>query len=228
MPARGRGLAILLFTASMAPPVLAGGLPDGLVYLADIAPAIRQDIRYASGRNFTGARVPGYRAAECVLAREAALALRKVDESLAAQGFGLAVLDCYRPRKAVRHFVRWAAAGGWTDPAHHPRIARSDLVDKGYIAARSSHSTGFTVDATLADRNGAELDMGTPFDFFDPRAHTASRAVSPEAMERRRVLVRAMAAVGFVNYRREWWHFSLKRTPAAAPIHDIDIVPRGG
>ena len=220
---------MLVIAAAAAPsPSLAGGLPEGFVYLAEVAPAIRQDMRYAGRRNFTGAKVPGYRAAECVLASEAAHALRTIQAALSEKGFGLKVLDCYRPAKAVRHFVAWAEGGKGLDPDHHPRIDRSRLIAEGYIARRSGHSTGYAVDLTLTDGRGAELDMGTPFDFFDPLARTSSSEIPAASARRRRILVRAMAQGGFVNYSREWWHFSLRRAPAGARPHDIDIVPRGG
>lgn len=224
-----RAVAALVVALCTAPSSLrAGQLPDGFVYLADVAPHIRQDMRYAGTRNFTQVVVPGYEAAECILAEPAAQALSAVGDALAARGYGLEVLDCYRPAKAVRHFVEWAKAGGGADPKHFPRIDRKRLIAEGYIARRSGHSNGYTVDLTLTDAKGVELDMGTPFDFFDPLAHTASKDIDRATAERRRILVAAMAKGGFVNYRREWWHFSFGDRPANAPAYDVDIVPRGG
>lgn len=224
MPRAAAVAVALLLTPSL---LHAGNLPDGFVYLADIAPHIRQDMRYAGKDNFTGATVPGYKAAECILAEPAAQALSAAGDALAAQGFGLKVLDCYRPEKAVRHFIAWAKSGNGFDPAHYPRVDRKALVAQGYIARRSGHSNGFTVDLTLTDAKGVDLDMGTPFDFFDPRAYTASKDISKAVAERRHRLVAAMAIGGFDNYRREWWHFSLRDRPAQASSHDFDIVPRG-
>ena len=224
----GRNAALAVFVL-MAPSFLhAGPLPDGFVYLSDVAPHVHQDMRYAGTDNFTGATVPGYTTAACVLAEPAAQALSAVADELAAQGYGLKVFDCYRPAKAVRHFVRWANRTGGSDPDHYPRVDRKRLIPEGYIAQKSGHSNGFAVDLTLTDAKGAELDMGTPFDFFDPLASTASNRIDKAAAARRRLLVRAMAKGGFVNYRREWWHFSLENRPANAPAHDVDIVPRGG
>lgn len=220
--------AALLLAALAFSPAVAGGLPAGFVYLADVAPHIRQDMRYAGARNFTGSRVPGYRAGECVLAEPAAQALSAAGDALAAEGFGLMVLDCYRPRKAVRHFMTWAEAGKGFDAGYHPRIDRSALIPEGYIARRSGHSAGYTVDLTLTDGAGKELDMGTPFDFFDPRSATASRDIAPAAARRRAILVKAMNRAGFTNYSREWWHFSQRRAPKPARAHDFDIIPRGG
>jgi zinc D-Ala-D-Ala dipeptidase len=221
--------ATLVLAVTASPSLLrAGQLPEGFVYLADVAPHVRQDIRYAGRNNFTKAVVPGYQAAECILAEPAAQALSAAADRLASQGYALKVLDCYRPAKAVRHFAAWAAAGAGADPDHHPRVRRNRLVAEGYIARRSGHSTGYAVDLTLMDAEGADLDMGTPFDFFDPKAHTKSKAIDTAAAKRRRLLVRAMTEAGFVNYRREWWHFSLKLQPARVRARDFDILPRGG
>lgn len=220
--------AVLAIGALAAPSSLvAGGLPDGLVYLADVAPHVRQDMRYAGEHNFTKAVVPGYKAAECILAEPAAQALSAVADELAAHGFGLKVLDCYRPAKAVRRFMAWANSASGFDPGHYPRVDRKRLIAEGYIARRSGHSNGYTVDLTLTDATGVALDMGTPFDFFDPLAHTANKHIDKAAAARRRRLVSAMMKGGFVNYSREWWHFSLKQQPKKARAYDFDIVPRG-
>lgn len=210
----------------MSMPSHAAGLPDGFVYLAEIAPHIRQDMRYAGKDNFTRAIVPGYKAAECILAEPAAQALSAVGDALAARGYGLMVKDCYRPEKAVHHFADWVESGSGFDPDYYPRVDRKRLNAEGYIARRSGHSNGYTVDLTLTDAKGTELDMGTPFDFLDPRAHTTAKDISKAAAERRHVLVTAMAEGGFENYRREWWHFSLRDRPRGAPSHDFDILPR--
>lgn len=221
-------IAAVVVTTIVSAHAHAGSLPEGFVYLADIAPEIRQDMRYAGRRNFTGGKVPGYRAAECVLAREAASALKAVHKALSSKGLGIKVFDCYRPNKAVRHFVAWAAHSNGFDPEYHPRVRRNALIAEGYIAKRSGHSSGYAVDLTLTDSTGRELDMGTSFNFFDPLAQTTNGNVPAAAAGRRHVLVSAMAAAGFVNYRREWWHFSLKSLSPKKSVHDFDIVPRGG
>lgn len=224
-PMRAAAVAVALVSA--APRTRAADLPEGFVYLADIAPQVRHDMRYAGPRNFTGARVSGYGAAECVLAEPTAQALSHAADALAARGMGLEVLDCYRPARAVQSFMAWAEGGHGVDPVYHPHVDRSALVAKGYIARRSGHSTGYTVDLTLADADGRALDMGTPFDFFDPLAQTANPDIAAKAKERRRTLVGVMQDAGFVNYDREWWHFTLKEKPAHAPFLDFEITPHG-
>ncbi len=161
-----------------------------------VAPAVVVNLRYATPDNFTGAPLPGYGAPVLLLRREAALALARVQRRLEEDGFGLKVWDGYRPVRGTLAMVAWTE-----------RMGRTDLLDDGYIARRSRHNQGVAVDLTLVDRvTGRELDMGTPFDEFSARSHTAN-ASGPVAVNRQR-LVRAMAAEGFINYVNEWWHFS--------------------
>lgn len=165
--------------------------------LAELDPAIRQEIRYSGDNNFTGAPLPGYGRPIALLRREAAAALTRVQRRLEAVGLGLKVWDGYRPVRATLAMVAWCERNG-----------RTDLLDNGYIARRSRHNQGVAVDLTLVDgATGKELPMGTAYDSFTEAAHTAN--ASGEVAENRRHLVGAMAAEGFVNYVSEWWHFSL-------------------
>src|SRR4029079_2407594 len=129
---------------------VARALPEPLVYLRDIDPSIVQDMRYAGRDNFTGAPVPGYAAAECILTRRTAQALAIVQSNLAGRGLSLKVYDCYRPARAVTAFMRWArsATEDLTTKRFHPRLRR-DQLPFHYIASRSAHSRGHTVDLTL-------------------------------------------------------------------------------
>ncbi|MCB1428789.1 MAG: M15 family metallopeptidase [Nitratireductor sp.] len=207
----------------------AGDLPAGFVRLASVAPDIVQDMRYAGANNFTGSVVPGYQAGECILAAPVARALSRVQQDMVRQGRTLVVLDCYRPRRAVESFVRWAKRQGERlDPTYHPRIAGSRLVAEGYIGARSGHSSGGSVDLVFASRdaNGKPVwaDMGGGFDLFDPLSHSASRAVSKTAQDNRRFLISLMARHGFSNYRREWWHFRFDAEPHAGQSFDFPVT----
>jgi D-alanyl-D-alanine dipeptidase len=241
-------------------PLLAGEetpqtLPEPLVYLRDIDPSIVQDMRYAGPDNFTGRPVPGYNAAECVLVREAAEALSRVQQHLLARMLSLKVYDCYRPRRAVRAFVAWVKEGeaAPADPLlkrFHPNIERNRLIAGGYVASVSRHSQGDTVDLTMVelpvratapfDRSAAygactgpantrapddSVDMGTGYDCFDRLSHTAAPGLSEAQARRRQTLVEAMAREGFRNYRKEWWHFTLA-TARAARTFNVPIVPR--
>jgi zinc D-Ala-D-Ala dipeptidase len=214
----------------LALPATARDLPAGFVYLRDVAPSIAQDMRYASADNFTAAPLPGYDAAECVLRRDAAQALAKVQADLAKDNLSLKTYDCYRPERAVRAMWRWAHDGSQQgDRSHYPAAAKSELFNLGYIASRSKHSTGTAVDLTLIPlgapapggnaRRGPctapaserapdnSLDMGTGFDCFDPKTWTRSGAVTPAQRRDREHLRAAMTAHGFRNYFREWWHY---------------------
>ena len=202
----------------------AGGLPPGFVRLADIAPSVKQDLRYAGSDNFTGRPVPGYGAAQCWLRREAAEALAQVQAAAAKDGLSLVVYDCYRPQRATDAFVAWAG-----DPkdqiakaAYYPEVEKSRLFAQGYIGAKSAHSLGTTVDLALQSADGARLDFGTPFDLFSPRSATHAAGTPPAAARNRSELVKRMAAAGFENYKNEWWHFTLKGVANTA-AHDSEI-----
>ena len=228
-------------------------LPPGFVYLRDVDSSIQQDIRYATSDNFTGHPLPGYGTGECILRREAAEALKRVQADLARENLGLKVYDCYRPTRAVRAMATWAHDGDDSETTRrfYPSLHKSNLFALGYIAAQSRHSTGTTVDLTLvklptasaprfdpAVRYGPcngpaakrapdnSIDMGTSFDCFDVRSYTMSNAISPEQRHWRSVLNAGMHRHGFANYFREWWHYSF--TGSAEPrVYDFAIAPRG-
>ncbi len=193
----------------MAGGLLAAGL-SGLALLADVA-GPQPDLRYATARNFTGAPLPGYGCTRRVLLRpRAARALEAAEGDLRRRGLGLRVLDAYRPARASRAMVAWARRTG------------NEHLLRGYIAERSNHNRALAVDVTLVDRRrGRALWMGTHYDAFTPAAHTAS--ASGEVAHRRAVLVRAMAARGFANYRREWWHFDF---PTRVTLRRLDAPLR--
>jgi D-alanyl-D-alanine dipeptidase len=170
--------------------------PEGWVDLRLAEPAIQFQIGYASDANFVGERLVGYGAAGAWLRRDAAESVVAVQHELAQQGLGLKIFDAYRPRRATLAMVAWAERRG-----------RSSLLEAGYIARRSGHNHGHTVDLTIVRLDtGAELDMGTPWDEFSSASHTGN--AQGRVRENRRLLSDAMARHGWVNYEREWWHFS--------------------
>jgi D-alanyl-D-alanine dipeptidase len=200
-------------------------LPADFVSLADVAPRVGLEVRYATPNNFVGERIDGYEAEKCLLTRAAADALTRAQAELRADGLGLRVFDCYRPQRAVDHFVRWSRAPD--DPAakarHHPNVAKRELFARGYIAERSGHSRGSTVDLTLVDGAGRELDLGTPFDFFDPRAAAESHDVPAAAQALRAKLRAVMERAGFRPYEAEWWHFTLASEPYPETYFDAPV-----
>ncbi|MFJ3517466.1 M15 family metallopeptidase [Streptomyces sp. NPDC090131] len=208
--------------------VLAGGAaaPDGFVVLREVDPGIGQDMRYAGARNFTGGVVDGYEEPECLLARPAAEALRRAQQRLLRSGRSLRVYDCYRPQRAVDRFVRWARTQDGpgdraTKAEFYPNVERDRLIPDGYIAERSGHSRGSTLDVTLVELTGREADMGTAFDFFDPLSHTDDPRVTGAARANRQLLKRVLGEQGFVNLPEEWWHFTYR--PEAYPDTYFDF-----
>ena len=201
-----------------------------MVDIRTLVPDIDTDIRYAGRDNFTGTRVEGYEAAKCYLLRPAAEALAALERELRPQGLRLRIFDCYRPARAVRQFVRWAADASdqRTKASYYPALDKSTLVP-GYIADRSGHSKGATVDLTLMRCEGPSpgtcrpLDMGTPFDFFDPRANTGHPRLGQAQRDHRTRLVAAMSAHGFENYPMEWWHYTFDLQPPPDVFHDVPV-----
>lgn len=184
------------------------GAPD-LKDAGEAIPAAIVDMRYAGPDNFTGGRVDGYRRAKCLLTQPAALALSRVSEDLSAMGLRLRIFDCYRPQRAVDQFARWAGNDDQTSKAaYFPNIDKSRLFAEGYIAARSGHSRGSTVDLTIDG-----LDMGGPFDLFDPLSNTADPRPTDAQRANRMLLRLVMERRGFRPYDLEWWHFTLEGEP---------------
>ena len=191
-------------TARQSPPPNTADLaivPDAaaetlLVDVQSLEPTIVVDMRYATTNNFTGAVLPGYEGNRAFLRREAARALARAQRRAAREGYSLQVYDAYRPVRATLGMVDWTR-----------HVGREDLLSDGYIASRSRHNLGLAVDLTLIERStGHELAMGTPFDTFSAAAHTAN--ASGDIARNRELLKRLMEAEGFVNYEKEWWHFS--------------------
>jgi D-alanyl-D-alanine dipeptidase len=200
--------------------------PETFVDAATVAPGLMVEARYATAHNFVGRPIEGYDKPICYLTRPAAAALAQVVADLAPHGLTIKVFDCYRPERAVAHFVRWAHNLGDVKmkPEFYPEVEKNSLFRDGYIAARSGHSRGSTVDITLARRaDGKELDMGTPFDFFSPRSWPLDKSVSAEAQGNRALLVQVMHKRGFRPYDKEWWHFTLRHEPYPDTYFDFPV-----
>ena len=217
------GLAGVLLACT--PPAREPALPADFMALQRVDPTIAVDLRYAGSNNFADERIDGYETAQCLLTRAAAEALARVQADLRAGKLGLRVFDCYRPQRAVDHFVRWSRApdDAGSRARHYPRVPKRELFAQGYIAERSGHSRGSTVDLTLVDSAGRELDLGTPFDFFDPRSAGDSLEVPEAARALRNKLRVALARRGFVPYAAEWWHFTLANEPYPQSYFDAPV-----
>lgn len=241
---------LLAGAAACAPRRGPGADPAPLVRLREVDPSVLQDIRYAGPHNFLGRPVRGYKAAECLLSPAAARALSSAQAELRAYGLSLKVYDCYRPQRAVDDFVAWAKDAGDVKmkKEFYPSVDKKDLFRDGYIAAKSGHSRGSTVDLTLVAlpagpreeyREGDALrectgtrerrfgddglDMGTGFDCFDPLAHTANPAADAAQRRNRLLLKSTLEKFGFKNLPEEWWHFTLKPEPYPDRYLDVEV-----
>jgi len=201
----------------------------GLVDIRQLAPDIAEDIKYAGSDNFVGTPVDGYLAPKCLLLKPVVEALARVEHDLRAQHQRLKLFDCYRPARAVAHFVRWAGdlSDQRTKPAHYPKLDKSALLGD-YIAPVSGHSRGATVDLTMmqcdaADTHCTPLQMGTDFDYFGTLANTDSPEATAAQHANRQVLKRAMERQGFRNYAMEWWHYTLSPEPTPDTIYDVPV-----
>ena len=190
--------------------------PSGFVLLADYVPNIIQEIRYYSTYNFIGDRIDGYEEPCAVLTKEAARALKSVSSEMMVRGLRLKVFDAYRPVCAVKHFMLWGIEDQdiRMKPYFYPDLQKQELFEKGYIAKKSSHSRGSTVDLTLLDMaSGKELDMGSPFDLFSEKSHPDYIGITEEQYRNRMTLRNAMLRNGFLPIDCEWWHFTLENEP---------------
>ena len=196
------------------------------VLVSDYVPAVIQEIRYHSTYNFVGDRVDGYEQPYAILTKEAARALKEISNRLNVMGYRIKVFDAYRPAAAVRHFTLW----GVDDldlrmkPFFYPDLEKQELFRKGYIASKSSHSRGSTIDLTLLDmKTGKEVDMGSPFDYFSEVSHPDYKGVAKEQYENRMFLQDMMVRGGFEPYDCEWWHFTLRDEPFPDTYFDFPV-----
>jgi D-alanyl-D-alanine dipeptidase len=230
--------------------VAGSALPKGFVYLRDIDPTIVQDIRYAGSHNFVGRPIRGYLAAECILSEPAAKALEAAQRKLAEKKLSLVVWDCYRPKRAVNDFLQWSK-----DPTHsemkaefYPRADKGKLFALGYLARRSAHSRGSTVDLGIVPTafssapppnpsqslkactspkgerfEDGTIDFGTGYDCLDMLANTSNARAGGTALRNRQTLKFYMQGAGFRPYAREWWHFELINEPFYRGGFDFEV-----
>lgn len=231
----------------------ADNLPPGFVYLKTVDPSIVQEMRYAGFHNFIGRPVKGYEAGECILTREAALALKQVQNELRQSSLSLKVYDCYRPQMAVDDFIAWSRLPDQhqTKEEFYPRVDKADVFKLGYVAEKSGHSRGSTIDLTIIAlpalkqahyKPGQKLvscfapyherfhdnsiEMGTGYDCMDELSHGDNTSVNLVAYHNRQMFRDVMGKYGFVVYPGEWWHFTLKNEPFAKTYFNFKVVPR--
>jgi D-alanyl-D-alanine dipeptidase len=201
-------------------------LPQGFVYVKDIIPDLNVELRYFSSHNFVGDTITGYNANRLILTRQSAEALKKVQDELQAQNLCLLVYDGYRPQRAVNHFSRWAKDLNDTlqKQEFYPKVNKRHLFRDGYIASRSGHSRGSTLDLTIIDGNTNEpLDMGSPYDFFGKESWVDHPDLTKTQLANRQLLQNVMLKYNFRNYPKEWWHFTLRWEPFPKTFFDFEV-----
>ena len=225
---RKRLFVLVLATGLLLGESLCAEAPAGFVEIRDVVPGVAVELRYHSDDNFVGEVIDGYQGNRCYLTAEAAQALAQVQQELAPFGLGLKVFDAYRPQRAVDHFVAWAEDLDDTrmKASYYPDVEKKNLFRDGYIAAKSGHSRGSTVDLTIVSMNSGaptELDMGTPWDFFGPESWPASLSVTPQQRANRLLLQALMVKHGFRPLAEEWWHFTLEEEPFPETYFDFVV-----
>ena len=225
-------------------------VPGGFVNVKEFIPSVVLDLRYATEHNFLGVKVDGYEAYKCYLTKKAATALKKVQDELLKKGYSLKIYDAYRPQRAVDHFIRWAKAidDTLTKKEFYPTIDKKNLFSGGFIAGKSGHSRGSTVDLTIVPLPLLEqeqytpgmdlcecylpaemrfkdnsIDMGTGFDCFHENSATNTRNIGDPQHRNRIMLKSIMEKYGFINYDQEWWHYTLRNEPFPNTYFDFVI-----
>ena len=189
---------------------------SGFCLLTDSIPDVILEIRYFSTYNFVGKRVDGYQEPVALITKKAACALHKVSNELKSKGYRLKIYDTYRPQCAVDHFMRWAKKldDTLTKACFYPNLTKKQIFDSGFVATKSSHTRGSTVDLTLVDaKTGKEVDMGGVFDYFEQSSHTDYDGITVAQYNNRMILKDAMIRHGFEPFQGEWWHFTLANEP---------------
>ena len=202
----------------------------GFVYVSNIIPDLVVDLRYFTTNNFMGMKVDGYEANVAILSKAAAIALSKAADELREKGYVIKVYDAYRPQKAVDHFVRWAKTSDQRNKKdYYPDFSKTSLFPT-YIARKSGHSKGSTIDMTICDKKtGEEVDMGGHFDYFGRPSHPSFTGkysggeVTQQHKKNRMMLRNVMVRHGFKPYDSEWWHFTLKNEPYPSTYFNFPV-----
>jgi D-alanyl-D-alanine dipeptidase len=201
-------------------------MKDDFAFVDERVPGMRWDAKYATWDNFTGKPVDGYGVNRIVGTTALCAALERAREEAASMGFGLLLWDGYRPQRAVDCFLRWAEQpeDGRTKLRHYPNIDRAEMFANGYVAAKSGHSRGSTVDLTLYHLATGELAaMGGDYDLMDAVSHHSAPGITEVEAANRRHLHSIMTACGFGAYAREWWHYTLEDEPYPDTYFDFPI-----
>ncbi len=201
--------------------------PDDMIDVKTKIPDIVIDVKYYTGDNFVGERIDGYESPTVYLTVPAVEALAKVQAQLAAEGYGLKIFDGYRPRRAVKHFIRWSKKeeDSRTKKSYYPTMTRREIIEKGFICVESAHTRGSTVDLTVINiKTGEELDMGGTFDYFSESSFSDYDHLTLEQSKNRMLLRYLMRSEGFEPLQTEWWHFTLINEPYPNACFDFTVI----
>ena len=201
-------------------------LPDGFVYVKSVIPDLDVELRYFSQNNFVGDTIDGYKANRLILTKATAEKLKLVQAELQQQNLCLKVYDGYRPQPAVNHFIRWAKDLNDTikKQQFYPEVNKRNLFKSGYIASRSGHSRGSTIDLTISNgETGEPLDMGSPYDFFGESSWVTHSDLTDQQKKNRQLLQTVMLKHNFRNYPKEWWHFTLRWEPFPKTYFEFEV-----
>lgn len=189
-------------------------MPGQLCYLDEVIPGIKVDLRYCGNENFTGRPIAGYTTGRrAILRKDMAERVKCAQEALAAKGLGLLVWDAYRPHRAMQDIYAWSRTPEEGKKAeYYPNITKRGIYENRYIGRYSAHSQGAAIDVTIIDLStGKQLDMGSDFDFLDTSSATRYTGITPEQHANRMLLRNTMRRAGLINYKREWWHYFLRK-----------------
>ena len=240
---------VLIFFLTLSIQLFSQEIPDGFVEIREVIPDVILDLRYFTNHNFLGVAVDGYNAEKCYITKAAADSLSKIQNELRKFSLSLKIYDAYRPQRAVDHFVRWAnnLSDTLTKKEFYPTVDKSRLFIDGYIAEKSGHSRGSTVDLTIVPIplpyqpdfdvenqcecfestekrfNDNSIDMGSGFDCFHPLSHTENKELTAQQRANRLLLKSLMDKYGFRNLAEEWWHFTLRNEPFPKTYFDFEI-----
>tara|TARA_B110000093_G_scaffold57825_1_gene62390 strand:- start:1490 stop:2158 length:669 start_codon:yes stop_codon:yes gene_type:complete len=207
---------IIFFTVLISSQISSQTLPKGFSYVSEIDATIKKELRYGTSNNFIGKPIDGYLKDSLIISTPAAKALKEIQTKLMLSGLSLKIFDAYRPQQAVDHFVRWAKVMNDTlmKQLYYPDVQKSELFTLGFIASKSGHTRGSTVDLSIVDvKTNKEVDMGSSYDFFGEKSHPFYKKITEAQMKNRMLLRTIMIKNGFIPYDNEWWHFTLKDEP---------------
>lgn len=217
---------LFVFTSTLIFRSVLAQVPESFINVLDLDSTIKVELRYFTTNNFMGMKVQGYKANNAYLTIRAAKGLQMAHRRALKMGMGILIYDSYRPQRAVDHFVQWSRDLKDTlkKSEFYPQINKSKLFEEGFIASKSGHSRGSTVDITLYHlETGEAIDMGSAYDLFSEQSFHNSPLVNSEQLANRNLLRNLMRNAGFRAYTKEWWHYTLNNEPFPDQYFNFEV-----